>query len=858
MYIRIINKNRIDTDNDYTDFAAFPIDEGCVYTQVYGEELDSFECRVSNLQSTIEIEPFDRVAIYDNNDTLLNVMDVENYVCDMQGYLGDTTYTYDISLCSMTKELENYILPNLSITPRKVGTRLTVQDYIVRYRDLFAPNIIIDFEMNFDNLAPELQWNEPTLREVLTSLMMTRDCIPVMKYKNNAIVLSYMDLTKKGNEITGYNYVRSSRSMSDYNSELRMTMQNVMQPDSVVTTVEYIPLTSSNYLVNSDNVVLKTQFPILNIKHLWITYTDADTQSSSGNDGFYLDDLMNAKTTDPSDIGGKLVYEEQEFLTLPKVYRGLAAQRVDNYYSKYQNFCLHYKRGSNVIEGFTDTTLSNLLQVQTSQWIKEIILGSRFSPQTEPDNYYFDTFFKIEYETMYDQVFQASKERQQSHHRVLADNQQFSWVDANTQANLEYQKANRLGNDVVLINGRNMEIELGDTLNDNIVYKIEKQIYTYHADVNAYATKNYILRDKFTAIDAKIRTYVNAQNEAFIRSDLKKFYCVFQSFPVNDPYVNYAGLSQALVSPLDEQAHTQSIKYCAMYNDDFPLGVGDSLHFSATLLKRQLGKSMVFSFGFNDNWVAGTSVNITQTHMDSNNPTIKKTYTDEKGGIPLTPLQYVNEDGEMETMNYKLAYDMYNTWDQVHNIGITDLDSGLTIAEVWEAALWNYNQPLINYYALDGDQDNDSFVVFEDTLTVYKDNKEIPMFNIQFEFISNDNDILVTNKWVELQKWLNDYDTAKPYTIYSSPVANWNFRSNALPSDTTQLQGTTLQIDYSQNNRAKITLQNTSNQLCYYVVIDGEVVLGFVGQTGTTNIYMNILSKRDQNTYNAKGVIVNG
>lgn len=850
MYIRIINKNRIDTDNEYTDFARFNIDEGSVYTQIYGEELDSWELRVSNLQSQLEIEPFDRVAIYDDNDNIINVMDVESYTCDMQGYIGDATYTYDIVLCSMTKELEGYILPNLSITPRKIGTRKTVYEYIVQYRDLFAPSILIDTELStlFNNLAPELQWNEPTLREVLTSLMMTKDCIPIMTYKNNAIVLSYMDLTKKGDEVTGYNFIRTSRSMSDYESELRMTMQNVMQPDSVTTTTEYFTFTSNDYILNSDNVVLKTKFPILNIKHLWM-----GVYNVGGNLIFRELDLTNAKNISKvSDTGGSLVYEKAEYDTLRKLYRFTNSpstnERVDNFLSKYQNFCVYYTRGNNVIEGFSNLTRVGSIgstEYSTLQQLQALVsLSSQtYMGGTAVDNAYYSCYFKIEYETMYDQVFQASKERYQNHHRVIADNQQFSWVDANTQASLEYQKANRLGNEVVLINMRDGDIELGDTLNDSIVYKVEKQYYTNHIDINAYATKDYILRDKFTAIDAKIRTYVNAQNEAFIRSDLHKFYCVFKKYAQNDMHVNYAGLSQALVSPLDQQAHNESIKYCA-------IDLWDSDEFvQLDLLKRQLDKSMVFSFGFNDNWITGLTPNISITNINANFPAIDTSYTSASdGGIELEPIQYTDSNGELQSVKYHLASNMYNSWDDVNDNGVY-LNNTTDIDIIRKGAVWCFNKPIVIDDAIS------EFVKFSDEVSVYKDNKEIPMFNIQFEFISDDNDIMVTPKWVELQKWLNDYDIAKQYTIYNlTDSTKWNFRSNALPSQATQLVGATIQIDYSQNNRAKITISGGNANDYHYIVIDGEVVLAFKGLI----VYMNILSKRDQNTYNAKGVIVNG
>ena len=301
--------------NTSTTDRTFYIDEGSTITENYNETLDSADIRISHVTSQLNIEPFDKVILHDENGNLDDrYMCVDSYTETMES-LDPYIYSYQISLFSETKELEGIVLPNLSVTQlpsghsRKIyelleqyldlydekvrvrgstitqyflsdpydyfgdGSQVTydfipdnqfktdyragrisdvnfykgpgtfghiddlegqvvniqslgIDIFVIRvtYKPLYATTLVVgvnyklhdtenyhlinkhsfkqidvsgtmmnEIDIKFDSECPEMQWNAPTLREVLTDLMMVKDCIPVVK--NN--VIDFIDLTEK-------------------------------------------------------------------------------------------------------------------------------------------------------------------------------------------------------------------------------------------------------------------------------------------------------------------------------------------------------------------------------------------------------------------------------------------------------------------------------------------------------------------------------------------------------------------------------------------------------------------------------------------------------------------------------------
>ena len=803
--------------------STFNIDDGAVITENYNETLDSATIRISQIpnyvifrgrrvvvnQLLFDLEPYDVVILHDDNeeprftDKYMCVDTITKTMENLEDY--GTTYTFEISLFSETKTLENIPLPNLSITQLADGSHRSVWYYLTQYLNIYGPKIRRQYSgytgfvskygwtqnstanhplpsSRFNIDCPEMMWNNPTLREVLTDLMMVADCIPVVR--NGKI--DYIDLTKKYNDISNnehINYIQNSQSSEDYISELKMDMQNVMQTSvsGVLNSCNRIEnLTfraeSDSYVITEDNVCLTTQYPIANIKHLWMIF-QYSVELSDGIGGKTLTikvDLCNLPLT-----GGQiknLVYEQTEYKTLP-----LKATVPTDFSVIYQNIAIYFTRGSNIISGFNNKSKDEWWNFHVSKsmigTLKDLIVNNckvsnnRVTNSVRPtyDTQWFSTWFQIEYETSCDTVFQAGKDIHPSNERVIIDNQTNSYVDAYNQGFMEYQKANRLGNQQLHINARYYEdyeniIKIGDYYNDSIVFQTQYQIYNDHIEVNAIATKSYILKDYFTGVKAKIRSWkIATGEEALIRNDLNKYYLEFsfnqkiEAILLNFIIGDIGTLDYFLSSLYSDEV--QPLRFCVCYttatNSSYPNQNLTEDRFCSDLVSRIIGNSLVFTFGFEDNFQFDTNIlnNIEDSdsnlHVYNQGPSgsyllvaVDTSYEDDYGGIPLEPLQYVDNNGEFENIVYEFVLSVENSNLSKYNP---------TEEQLREFMLSSCKRPLVDYNEV-------GTTIIGDGLLLYKDNREITKLSTQFEFCSDTHNIIFTRKFLELQECVRNTD----------------------------------------------------------------------------------------------------
>lgn len=896
----------------------YKIDDGSTLIENYNETLDSAVIRISHLNEEIEnLEPFDDIELQENDGTKYRDMCINSFDC-IQEAIGqsDTTFSYTINLFSLTKKLEGIILPNLSITPYKnVEDRISIYDYLSRIRDVYSPrhwdnnSYLVDwgfsqeFYEKFDNInCPEMQWSNPTFRELFNDLTMIGDCIVILRKKKENetsyhdssfikanYVIDFLDLTKINDASSKhYNYIQKSRSSDDYISEIRMDLQNVMQTNveginNIVTTTEYLTLTSDDAVITSDNCYLKTQFPILNIKHLWIALLQGNMEKKTI---MFKYDLCNidAKWASPVGDEASLLYEKMEYDTLQLLYRRKinepgtdTSKNISNFYSKHKNYCIYYTRNTNRIQGFN--LLSNpVLRPQRTalEYIKTIcnenakrdpsLLISPGNIVINDDvNAYFSTFFQIEYETTYNAVFQASKGDRPNNSRIIADNQTNAWVDAYSQGFLEYQKANRLGNLQKMYNQRvfsyNDIYKISDQIGDDIVYRTEYQFYPDHTECNAYATKNYVLRDYFTGIKSKIRTWVNAKEEAFIRHDLKKYYCEFgyeqktisdqvESLNINK-YLAYYLLSS--LTGIQDAANP--IKYALIrtgkfgdspvYDKFYP----DSSHkFALNCVTRLIGNSIVLTAGFDDNWIVDKHPNTGepggQTYEDTGLidkddivpltfdesqsgwvdiptlPTFNPVGGDDIGGIATNYYKYCDDNGEFD---YIWIYFL-------NELNVSDVSFPLEYddrEDVQQYFIDLYNLPSVS-------DDITNSYKFGLTLPIYKDNKEKPVISTQFEFCVADKSIYFTKLFLERQDMIRNIAKSN-LTAYASDTF-----SKEIPNDavTTPFSADSLTITNINDYCVSITANAGGTKKYLYICdANGNLIIVF---DKTKTLYLNI------------------
>ena len=844
---------RIEIDNK-----PYQVDEGATYTMNYNETLDSATIRISHLNKELDIEPFDKVKFV--TEAFEKNMCIDSWSSTQEG-LDKPTYVYNINLVSQTKLLENIVLPNISITPRKIGDKLSIAYYLKQYLSEYAGHTNWHFnETNlnaaFSDECPELQWNMPTLREVFNTLMMVKDKIPVL----DDDLITWLDLTEKKGEVSGnINYIQKSQSADDYVSDLRMQMQNVLQSnitgvDNTCDTYEDMTFTTDDYVATTDNIYLKTKFPILNIKHLYLSCYYYDTNNELQK---FKVDLCNLDGN-----GNGVVYEQKEYLILPVLYRTSSiatnvvfTNSVRDYFSKYKNFCIYYSRGDNKILGFTDIqkgAFGNFTN-QTYEWIKalafsKVVDGSDYLYNSINNGYgyevgdnknaFFNAFFSIEYETSTSSTFSACKEMKPRNERTVIDHQTNSWVEASSQGFFEYQKANRMGNQILMINQQSKYpayketfIQIGQTYKDSIVFQTQYQFYNYHVEVNAYATKNYILQNYFTGIKSKIRTWVNAQNEAFVRNELIKRRCEFSFTNKSDN-----NLYNYLLSPLNVNSQTfcKPIKYAIIKTSET-----NNKKYIFDCVTRVIGRSIIFTTGFDDNWVLQKHVNTGKHEYstfayedgqiwyediesgyyagnDTYPPAIQGGLThcvnSAFGGIPFNYYRYTDDDGEFTDVDIEL----------VDEFSINESNMPHEIVNRFE-------KPLV--------KDNDTYSTrISESVAMHKDNKEIPMFNLQYEFCSDDENIVVTDYYAKYQDAVRSVNRP-PLKFYYS----YDFNRSLRKVSGNKYQLTSGSIGLS-DNKISFNVIKPENTVLYVCDNQDNVILIINGNKKT--IYLNVLEQR--------------
>lgn len=979
--------------------ASYPIDTNVIITENFGETLDSMNLHLSHLSQPIEIEPYDFVQVVHKNGTTQNIRTwlVDSYVLKQDTMnSATTTYSYDISLFSETKGLEGIILPNLSITPLKIGEKRSIGHYVEQYVKQYSPkkrlkagtredfyyeldNVVfsaggqdsirtfvnapelkgativhehyglmsgtdvsiisenynvntdngtIEINIDYDNQtdydfegyleidvdyvpsgaskfvpkyqvasrlyarfnqieAPELQWNTPTLREVLNDLLMIDDCIVVVKND----VIDYMDLTQTGKEIVDadINYTQRSKSSDDYVNEARMELQNVFQTqvDGTQTTTisdKWQPFTSDNVVITSEDIVFKTQFPILNVKHFYIgrivpvVAKSAIHESVKGRCMFTWEDLCNVKGINDNKYSN-FVYEYDEYRTKDLLYRTsyLGQDYKFEDYAKYQNFCVYYNRGQKNLKGFDNKTKDGFKGVDA--WVETLSKliwkagnyindGNLDEQGVEIDssateavqNQYTTLFFKIEYETTANCVFQTSKDGEnEGNIRVIQDNQTNSWVDAYSQGRLEQQKVNRMGNEVVMFNQRvdmnelNNIIKIGDKKGDVVVYQTQYQTYPDHIEVNAFGVKNFVLQNYFTGIKSKPRTWVNATNEAFIRHELDKRYCEFsfrekqeQSGDVVETYYLLDQFRNPQPSP---------IKHCAVQTYE----LSKAYYFNT--ISRVIGNSFTITAGLMNNAYIEYSIDTSKIVIitASPHPTIRE--ESDYGGIPMQVNKYVDKNFESPIMffnfctgNSEVEFEknkVLNPYDS------QDRDKVENILKRYYA----YPVITISEYTTNYKKFSSSFMD--------KDNKEIPMITKQYEFMSDTRDIYLTKQFVESEQAIRNIPFE--YGIIVGSKANYHYGKQRVAESGRNVAFKPINISLANSSCAKMTIETndvltelTNNDVLYIVdnTTNKNVLLAinlkdydFNGNNNKVEIYLTCKRLRTDKIINVDGSI---
>ena len=270
--------------------SAYELVVGSVFKEELNETLDSGSIIISNVEPSrkLELEPYQYVYIYDIESDFEKYFLVDNFI---ENYVNLDTpyYEYTIALMSETKLLEKIQLPNRTIRNPLKAPQLKVNELIGQFCKLYIPSVkyfnkdsntwsyqqiidyqsVIDVNSIFNVDCPDMEFNHPTLRQVLTSLMQVVGCLPrIVNHK-----LTYVNLRLKPTEFVipnGRKYIVSTSNSSDsYNTSIQTLGENIVGENNIVKneTLGFRDV-ENVFLKHTENLKLTTEFPIKEIKSL--------------------------------------------------------------------------------------------------------------------------------------------------------------------------------------------------------------------------------------------------------------------------------------------------------------------------------------------------------------------------------------------------------------------------------------------------------------------------------------------------------------------------------------------------------------------------------------------------------------
>ena len=507
--------------------------------------------------------------------------------------IKDGIYRYKIELFSETKALEMVQLSNISITqPLNIKKKKSVYEYLVEFVYMYSPveKIAIDEENKIwafnrkykvdENLkeafgsvyAPDFSLNNPSLKDLISNLMLTKDMIPYVK---DGIIYG-LDISERKNDFNlDYNAITSitgSRSSDNHCDNLRRSYSDALSNENSARSIEYIGFRNSdNCLMTLSNMRLELKFPIYKINKVHMCYYKKGT--ITGNPSGTKKDIMFLCKQDIT----KLIKLETERNLLSKNWKNYNEAKpvsIDEM-ATYQLCTLGYSIGSNTIEGWgtsytypvswfdgtkTTTYIENIATLIDSfnpygiysyGYLKELakdliqegdvpiinLTGDLFDnlihPYENNSQALKSFFFIVDYQAFYNGAITHSKDDARDD-ITIADNSSSSLTLLERDGIFEKEKANRFGNKSIIITARYDNIdelqELGSVYNvgedtDVIIYHRDYSIHDNCINATYYGTKSYVLRNYFNSVYSKHRTYnLMGYAESVNRAENKKIY----------------------------------------------------------------------------------------------------------------------------------------------------------------------------------------------------------------------------------------------------------------------------------------------------------------------------------------------
>lgn len=373
-------------------------------------------------------------------------------------------------------------------------------------------------------------------------------------------------------------------------------------------------------------------------------------------------------------------------------------------------------------------------------------------------------FFEIDYNGFYNGTVVHSKDGGRDN-IVMNDNSSASLTILEKDGLFEKEKVNRFGNKAVTIPARYTDIndvqELGTVYNkdndtDIIIYRREYSIFDNVINVTYQGTKDYVLKNYFTSVFAKLRTYnLMSYGESVRRSENFKNYILLSKdssyYENNDVDFAFENMSAdykvdnflSFIKPSEKmefvglKINDARVNYAYfVYNDE---------KYASDLNAFVSGPSLCFNLAMFDNVSGGIYVKTPTPFnaLDENNqpiwPNIAVLITQDTqytGSVQDWLLTADETTGFAEKMSFFVSHTDLNK--DLHDKDIIDYD-WQKIQDIYANYLWQL--PKVNAEL------NESNKIGINDMPIMKDNKELIDMTFQFEPVS-DNEDVVFSQWL--------------------------------------------------------------------------------------------------------------
>lgn len=470
-------------------------------------------------------------------------------------------YKYTIQLCSETKKLEVIQCPNISITqPLKQDLKKSVYTYIKQFLEMYNPIVKVatndyrwvykpkytlddnNLKIKYNNVyCPDLSLDNPSLKDILTQLFLTKDCIPYVKDDK----IYALDITQRNGTFNTDNVtsITGSRSCENHADNLKRTYTQALSERNTARRIEFLGFRNSDVaLMTIGNMRLETQFPIYKVNKLYLCYykriyiykdnklkrqamflckqditklvkqeaerniLSQDWSEFKANAPTSVDELAQYKLcTVGYTIGDKKITGWGTSYTYPKGWWDVTATYLENIFNvldknnpfgiyTYDYFTHNLDVGEDIYISSTDAPLDNVVTIYTG--------SSRLK----------SFFFEMEYEAFYEGTIVTSKDENNRDDIVINDNSSSSLTLLEKDGLFQKEKINRYGNMAynisAIYDNINSVQKLGSVYdNDVIIYHREYSIFENYVKASYYGTKDYVLKNYYTTVYSKHRPY---------------------------------------------------------------------------------------------------------------------------------------------------------------------------------------------------------------------------------------------------------------------------------------------------------------------------------------------------------------